>query len=271
MDECPEPTECVPAPPPGWSGPVAVQFSEDMEPEPTCPPLTTELRHGGRNPAAACSCDDCNGEDVQCDVQLEWGANGFCDAVSEWMDCQPFMGVDEGQFWFSILAEPVAGTACTAPQPSDPQFRTRAVLCEPQAGSCDDGGTCHAGPVCIWQEGEHECPGVFGQPTVLYRGVEGEDLACDTCNCGAGSTFCEDATISVYADPVCGGEPLAEPYEPDLELCQSYMDPEAFVLVEDVGGIDIEMAPPDCSSNVETALASGDFVESMPFTLCCIP
>lgn len=269
--ECPAPTECVPAPPPGWSGPVAVQFAEDLEPDPTCPPLTSELHHGGRNPAAACDCNDCSGENVECDVQLRWGVNGFCDSVSDWSECQPFAAPDEGQFYFGIDAEPVEGTACSAPEPSLAQFRTRAVVCEPQAGTCDDGGTCVAGPVCIWQDGEHECPGAFGQPTVLHREVVGEGLACDTCNCGAGSTFCEGATISVYDSPACSGAPLAEPYEPAFGECTSYQDPETFVLAEDVASIDIAMNPADCSSDVDTALASGSFVESMPFTLCCIP
>ena len=137
--------------------------------------------------------------------------------------------------------------------------------------ACDDGGTCIAGPACIWREGEQACPPAYEVRTVLYGGFTSKCLACDTCACGADATLCEEATISLYAEAACAGETTATPAVYSATSCESYVDPVNFVLIDDVVSVDIQPAPFDCSSTRGTTDASGTFDLLGARTLCCAP
>lgn len=271
VERCANEETCAPPPPPEWNGPVIARVAKDTQPDPVCPPATTELWEGGQDPAAACPCDECSPESVSCDIVLDWGVFGFCDGGStDWeAGCQDFAAESDGQFYFALDIGLADGAACTPPTPSDPRFRTRAVVCDPQGERCD-GGTCVSGPVCIWRDGEHECPGTFAARTVLHQDVQTKSASCAGCNCGQGSALCEEATISLHEDEACGGEPLAVPDEYGSSSCAPYEDESSpTVLIENIASIDIQPAEFDCGSSLGTIAASATFVEMMPRTLCC--
>lgn len=223
----------------------------------------------GQDPGVACQCDECSAENVSCDIVLGWGAFGFCDGSTQWTaGCQPFTAGVDGQFWLSLDIGLANGASCTPPQPSEPRFRTRAIVCDPQGEPCD-GGTCVSGPVCIWRDGEHECPGMFAVQTVVYGDAIVEEASCASCNCGQNSALCEQATISLHDDAVCDNEPIAVPDVYATSSCSAYED-KSTILIEDIAGIDIEPEN-DCSSNLDTIAGSATFTEVMPRTLCCVP
>jgi len=128
-----------------------------------------------------------------------------------------------------------------------------------------------AGPFCIWQEGEHECPGPFPNRTVVYGGLDTTEPTCDGCNCGVNSLLCEDATITLYADDACMGEVVSSPTLYPDSACAAWVDVEGFVTVDEVGSIDIDPGEPDCSSPFDTVPAQADYTPLMPRTLCCSP
>lgn len=239
---------------------------------PLCPPGSKELWRAGRNPEAMCDCDGCSDEGVQCDATLDFGANGFCEASVSGTGCQPIDSMLVGQFWVAFEISTTPGSACTLPMPGEPEFTSRTVACEPMGESCDGGGLCVEGPACIWQDGDQECPPPFMDKTVVFDDFEAQDLSCDVCACGQGAFFCEEATLTPYAEPACGGEPVASSVDYSPTSCGSYADPDNFVLIDEIASIDIQPIPPDCSSPLGAPVAAdGSLTPMGPRTLCCTP
>ena len=261
---------CIMPPPPSWNGPVLGRVAQPGTPQPDCPPGSEEIWRGGRDPSAACDCTACSDDGVQCDAVVGFGANGSCAGLIEGTGCQPLVTMATGQLWLSLDIIPAADAACTPPMPETPRFGQHGVLCDPLGEACEDGGTCIAGPVCVWQEGEVECPQPFSSRTVLYEAFESKGLACDTCECGADAFHCEEATISLYAEALCGGEPTANPAVYETSSCAAYEDMN-FVVIDDVVSIDIAPAPFECASSMDSTAASGEFNVIGARTLCCTP
>ncbi len=263
---------CIMPPPPSWNGPLVGRIVEDALIDPMCPPGTDEVFRAGRDPAAACDCTECSSEDVACDVNIEWGVFGSCNTTTIGTGCQPFHSEESGQLFLAVEVGGGKAAACTLPEPSQPQFRLRAVACQPPDRACEDGGTCVAGRACIWREGEHACPPAFEAREVLYDGFDAEDLSCDTCGCALDGIPCSEATLTPYGEESCDGDAVAQPltyFSVNDPVCESYFDPGQVVLADDVFSLDIETNEVGCSSNQDVAAASGTFTTVAPLTLCC--
>ncbi|MBV1859260.1 MAG: hypothetical protein KUG77_12670 [Nannocystaceae bacterium] len=269
---CPGAGVCFPPSPPQWDGPVVVLMDQGEGMGPMCPPGAQEVWRAGTDPAARCDCSQCSG-DIGCDVEFGVGGNGSCSAnEAATSGCQPFSTEESGQFWMSFALQVSAGAACESPAPAEPRFRERAIGCQPNAPEPCEDGVCLLGRVCISQMGDHAvCPPGFPNRSLLQTSVTGSDLSCDTCGCGdeASGLFCTEAIVGLYGSADCSGTPSAapQPYSDSAE-CGPY-EGASFVLIEEVGSIDVQVPQADCSSDRAFEDASGDLVEAGPRTVCC--
>lgn len=250
---------------------MIVLVGQDEGVQPMCPPGSEVLWRAGSDPGARCDCSECGG-DIGCSVGFGYGSNGFCTSYDTNSGCQPFSSEEEGQFWMSFSLDVSAGAACESPEPAEPDFREHAVGCRPNAEPCE-GGVCLLGRACVSRPGDHEeCPAEYPERSLLHMSTIGSNLSCDTCDCGeqASASFCTEATVALYDTADCAGEPSSEPQPYGFEdECAPYIDEKAFVAIEDIVSVDIQIPQADCSSNRGFENASGDFVEVGPRTVCC--
>lgn len=122
--------------------------------------------------------------------------------------------------------EPVA-TETPAPL----EWSTRTIAC----GTFDVGGGCEMGEVCvpqplspttqdvcIWSEGDIECPDSYPERSVVYGG-EQDTRACSDCSCGAADASCSDPVIEVRWWSVTDILGATTTYDAPSNVCQTTM------------------------------------------------
>ena len=102
-------------------------------------------------------------------------------------------------------------------QLEDPTFATRVTACTTplmEGFACDDvpDQGCLAEAIeaplsdtlCIWREGEHECPAdsVYADARVLYDGFD-DQRDCTDCLCDDPIGFCDNASVTTYSSNNC--------------------------------------------------------------------
>lgn len=230
---CPSTHICMEQAPEGWRGPVAVhQAAFDPErPEaepPACggaypTPATAGFEDLVAEPAACeCECADPNGVACETSTTLRyWGDTATCDAGTPQVvtvfgsSCNTLPTEFPGGGHYS--ADPLAavGGACapsteTSVEPTSWSWQTQACRGATiiEDAGCAAGRECAPLPddpdaaLCIWQEGEHECPEAFDTTRTVYGGVE-DDRGCATCSCSAPTGLCDAATISLWSGATC--------------------------------------------------------------------
>jgi hypothetical protein len=130
-----------------------------------------------------------------------------------------------------------------------------------EGGSCED-GTCFpdiGDPLCIWQEGGHDCPAPFGDRTLFYRDFD-DTRTCSDCSCSPTGQACtievEICSVGFYDLTLQSGE--------DCEDLNS----------SDGDGVSLLLSSVDssgsCPTDVGAGVLSGAVVETDPVTVCCL-
>lgn len=267
---CPGAGICFPPPPPEWNGPSIMLVGQVEGVEPVCPAGTEEIWRAGAEPAAPCDCSECGGA-IGCELDVEYGSNGLCEESTDLAGCQPFSSELTGQFVMSFNLSAIPGESCTSPEPGETEFQELSVGCAPIAKPCD-GGVCLLGPACISRLGDLPCPPAYPERSLLHTSVAGSELSCDSCECGDEESLfvCTEASVAVYESEDCSGDPIEAPHlYQDGEACLNFQEKMSIVLIEEIGSIDVDIPPTDCSSDLVLENALGEFIEEDPRTVCC--
>ena len=272
---------CVALAPDGWAGPVALIDDTPEDPEPTCagafPTLQSTAFDGLVAPAADCSCDCAGPSAVECWPTIATDNSAGCgsptsESVIADADCHAGVNGAAGSYW-EATAPSIEGN-CTPESGEeivDAEFGQRHTLCaadEAAIGACPGDEVCTPIPIapftvdalCIWAEGDLECPADLGYDThtLLFRDLL-DTRGCSGCSCDVvgectGSVYlfdsndCDGMTVvgTVVIDGACGLVSLAVG---SAELSANY---EIDASCEPVGGE-----------------AEGAAAGTEPVTLCC--
>ncbi|MEM6991086.1 MAG: hypothetical protein AAF721_11330 [Myxococcota bacterium] len=284
--ECPG--LCVELAPAGWQGPVATIDTDTEEEDPTCPEgyavHAVEAFDDFEATDAICDCDCDEVTGALCDMLgtvVDHGASADCggpelDSTNLANDVCVDLPFPAGSFTRLEPVEILATGACfpiSATELPEPTFGTRVTACEPnvmRGFSCDEvenmGCVTSTPPpplaqrMCIWREGEHDCPEdtAYIDDRILYDGFE-DDRGCTECTCDSPVGVCDNASASLYTSTNCTtgltammtGEGFCEPVE------------QATATARFVSGNPSTFCP---ASDVE---ATGEVVPSDAVTLCC--
>jgi hypothetical protein len=216
---------CVPAVPEGWMGPVSIAEGPTSERDAGCIDAyatdETVAYDDLDAPEAVCTCLCGDPVGSSCDIELVVDNNAGCGSPSDdWVItpnvCLESVAGSPGSYW-QATATPPDGTCAEMPSDELPEaeFETRVRLCsasEDGPGVCDDSGVCSPIPVapfaeelCVYADGELECPEGYEQQRILYRDIM-DTRGCSTCTCGVegectgsvylfGSSACNDDLI----------------------------------------------------------------------------
>jgi len=270
---------CAPVIPAGWTGPVKVGGN------------AVDCNGGFADPAGAfftdfdpgedsCTCD-CQPVDAACAETIEvqvWGEGGCAGDPDYTFDlgltaCTPFEGpfppplADEGaaeilsQDFVAVGAVVVDSGTCEGTASfNEGGFADSVQLCAPTAepSMCESGGPCIAdnSDVCIWQEGEHDCPDGYADATTAYSGSD-DQRECGTCDCGAPTGLC-NAVVTLQTDACGGGVDLTN------ADCVNTGASAVTSATYDPG-----MPAISCGGGTGTAPISGTVEPSGPVTICC--
>ncbi|MBV1860895.1 MAG: hypothetical protein KUG77_20940 [Nannocystaceae bacterium] len=215
---------CAPPVPKGWTGPVKVGDN------------AVDCNGGFADPAGAfftdfdpgqdsCSCD-CQPVDAACADTVEvhvWGEGGCAGVPDFTVDvgtdaCSPIDGPfppvlnDDGAAselsMDFVTIGPVlvdSGTCEGVATFNEGGFADSVQLCAATAepSMCGDGGLCIADntDVCVWQEGEQDCPDGYPEVIVGYGGSD-DQRECGACDCGTPEGLC-DSSITLQT-AACG-------------------------------------------------------------------
>ncbi len=231
---CPSTHVCTREAPKGWSGPVAVHtrdLGERTEPtEPKAPecglayPNQVETGFEGlQAEAAACACECGPANGVACDNSTTlryWADDATCSdtfpqAVSIFASACNSVPNFPGNGHYTAEPLPAVGGACAPSTQTAVEAAIWSTLSSACSGGtiiddagCAQGRICAPVPesedaaLCIWQEGEHECPDDFDTQRVLFGDIE-DDRGCETCSCAAPLGLCDSAFVSLWNGPTC--------------------------------------------------------------------
>jgi hypothetical protein len=144
-------------------------------------------------------------------------------------------------------------------------FSRRVLACggATLGGGCASGDVCVPpaveGGVCVWQEGEHECPADFNERRVLYTGLT-DTRSCQTCTCGTATGLCDGARIYFYSTDTCTPGTTDTSIGPTFG-CQQNQSPTSAVR--------LTLGQPTAFCQPSTPSSVGDAAAEGPVTVCC--
>lgn len=279
---CPGTRECVPQAPEGWSGPGAMTEALSHEPRPECPanfpePLV-EANSGLPTAPAACECDCMPSENAECATEAQLTAYSSADCAGsatvinvQANACLGAGNIAGGSSYRLPEIDVVSGTCAPIDIVDTPAavFDSAVTICggaQLDPNGCGNTELCAPKPsngaqVCIWREGEDECPESYPNGTMLYRDLE-DTRGCEPCSCGTAQGSCEDAHVrisqrltsnlcaallmEVPADGSCTGTLAAEP-----------------------DGALLGLGTPTASCPPSEGVATGEVAGVDPITVCC--
>lgn len=222
---------CLPAPPMGWDGPVALITNPASDPMPECTAgygtfvqESFDLLVGGAHDCD-CSCDPDTGapDDAACVVTLrrdnQAGCNGIDGNYPIGTSCSQSPTSASGAYWRAD-ATPPEGTCSAMPSEmiATPQFTTRLTVCASEylaSEGCEQDSVCAPIPVapfetttCIFATGDMECPADLGYDTRLLRYGGFEDTRdCSACTCALEGECV--GSIRLFSTSACSDLPVA--------------------------------------------------------------
>lgn len=206
---------CIGEIPEGWSGPVARILANGSETPPDCGGVWNEeaglLFSGVHAPAAACDCQ-CSAQPGNCStsatlyMQPEGSPNCLILPERNYTfppATQPATGAASGRRWrvSSGGVEPGSCLGESSPQLLPETTTGNVRLCnlsQTNTTQCADGSIC-APPaiapfldeVCIWRDGDRECPAQYPDKLTYYREVD-DSRGCTGCSCTmSGTATCQ--------------------------------------------------------------------------------
>ena len=273
------PCTCVPPPPIGWTGPIAVW--EGSGPAPGCSGdypaqvLDALAALDAGAPQCACGCGPLTGascpSSFTATIFSDPGCTTACDSVT--VSAGACVNV-HGQCAnvHGIGASPQAQGGSCAPQasafvPTAGWGRT-ARACEsavpPVQSGCASGQICAPAPaapmeprLCVFMAGVVPCPaGGYSVQRTVYAGVA-DTRGCTPCSCGAPS----DASCTGTLQEGCG---QTGPVNQLPTACGGLSDPGSVLLVAAP-----VLSGGSCRS--DGGVPAGSAVPSSPTTVCCMP
>lgn len=281
---CPATHQCIEEPPDEWNGPIA-RFVTDPEAkeQPSCdgayPEEATVAFEGLQADPAECSCSCGEAQEVSCENQVSvryfaddetcsGGASADLTLIAGICNTLP-LTFPGNSHW---LPEPieVQGGACEAideMNKEDPSFESRILACggAELLGGCAAGRLCAPRPegdqrpgLCVWQAGEHECPGGYDERTVVWGGAD-DQRGCAPCGCGDPVGLCDEALIRLFQASCTGS--LAAAFAADGEChSQSYLSTQSAT---------VTLGDPVAFCSPTEPMAVGEVVGTDPVTVCC--
>ena len=272
---------CIPAAPPGWTGPV--EFYYGTATPPGCPASTTTAFTAGTGlnaPPATCSACTCGAESGEsCGATLSFydspSCTTPCASGALGTTCSPIgpgtCAADAGTY-VTATATPVGGMCTPSTQvPTVPptSWTSNAEVCASSSvpPSCGTAGVCLPGAAsnlryCVYQSGDVPCPSgsAYTTPQLVYGGVS-DDRSCTACTCGAPGGQCSGGTYTEGKGcPLGANVPLPTPCTSTFMLLSAI--PAAVVTPP-------TLQPGSCARNGGTP--TGSATESSPITVCCGP
>jgi hypothetical protein len=219
---CPDTHTCVPEAPVDWQGPVTRATSLLAGAvEPDCPPsypeVATESFSNILAEPAECSCSCGPAVDAQCEssATLRYhDESATCSdpapqSITLFSGCNNLSLSYPGQRNWQLEPVETTGGSC-APSADvikdDATFENRVLACTGATllDGCASGNVCTPRPpedfdagLCIWQEGEHECPSPYPERTVVFRDIL-DQRTCEGCQCGEARGLCEGTVSFLY-------------------------------------------------------------------------
>jgi len=227
---------CVPRPPTGWSGPVALYHEASQLPPPSCPstffhtPIFdghAELATG----AAKCSPCSCSVAGVTCSAVTaeDFASGSSCSGACGWSSDTPLQfppnscrGITFNDATScsppisgSVGVSTPTGTPSCAPAAQTPTIdpvawadNARACHAPSSDKGCEEGFLCapkaahpFAANLCIVRlgEGDVSCPeGPYSEKYVFYRDAD-DTRSCTECQCGAASNVRCEGALKTYS------------------------------------------------------------------------
>jgi len=272
---------CVAAAPEGWSGPVALIGDTPEDPEPECAapfPAAGTVAYGELvAPPADCTCECGNPSGAACVRTIVRDNNAGCGSpTQQWQlavqDCTKAISGTGSQYWQATTG-PITGncTETATDEVVDAAFAERETLCaadEASAGACTGTDVCTPIPIapftadalCIWADGDLECPMDLGYDTrrVLFRDLL-DTRGCSGCSC----TIAGECTGAVYLFGIdgCDADFVAATLTFD-GACQQVAS--TITAAELTGSWDVDASCQSNGGEPEGAAAGVD-----PVTICC--
>ncbi len=284
---CPDSHTCVSEAPEDWNGPVTLlrnPRSDDPDPEPaSCERNYPRVDAQGfadlqAEPAeCGCECGSANASACETSTTLRyWADDATCDAdIPQTItvfaaSCTPLPDFPGSA---NYTAEPLqaVGGACQAASDEvvvPAVWNTEVTACggAELLEGCAEGRVCTPVPeaqdaaLCIWREGEHECPDDFEVDRTLYQDID-DTRGCETCSCGAPMGICDDARVFLWNGSTCL-VPAAGSISADAE-CHQGGSTEA-------RAASLSAGQPTAFCSPSEPLPSGEAVGSEATTVCCL-
>jgi hypothetical protein len=225
--QCPPTHECVPAPPEGWEGPVALLESPVAEDEegPECGGSHPDASMVGYRdlvaPPAECSCACGPAVDVSCSLSVTvrfWGSDPTCSETipAQYQfystTCNMLPSAVPANSHWTVLPGAILGGSCD-PTPTEQiepaRFTKRVAGCTSNADvqSCGETGICSPRPddtfmdrLCVWRSGRASCPSEFPEDIELFTQVA-DERACAECACEDPVGLCDAGTVTLFNQP----------------------------------------------------------------------
>jgi hypothetical protein len=222
---------CVPSPPPNWDGPVTLYNGSQANLPADCPPEHPQKAYEGNkdivSEPAACSACSCSSPAVTCTLgQLAFrnmaACTGGVGAAAQPGDgmCGPINPPAATEAYAAPKAMGTTGACSPAggsPTLPPPKWQTSALACTGggQGTGCGPQAACVArsappfdAALCVFRDGDKQCPGGFPKKHVFVSNVV-DNRDCSACTCGSGTATC-DVVTKVYASADCSGASLVD-------------------------------------------------------------
>lgn len=279
---------CVALPGGEWQGPVALSIDDAGDPAPGCSDVwgaaVDELFSGLVAPPAQCECSCGDAEDVTCSPTLTLNRkanNGANCAVAAVLDsyqlspgCNPINESDADTRWDLVVPGPEGGSCDPIGEAmiEPASFTTRYTMCgesSPAIGECNGGQTCVAdtdAPMCVWTEGDVECPGDgFGVKHLVFSPEVEDTRSCTACTCGEPEGTCVTSGVDLYDfDNNCMPQMFNVPVDMPASGCVI-----SDFAVFDASYPNSAIPTPQTSCEPGVSNATGDVDVQGPVTVCC--
>ena len=269
---------CAPEVPAGFSGPVLVYAGEGEASAcpATAPAVAADLYADLQAPAAQCSCECGDAENVSCGAATlrEHGNTCLQPIVNPdtWTlnpgACVPYASSSTALNVFAPTLQTAGGSCDPSFSQTIPEtgWAQTVRLCDALVtdDACDADASCSSAPtddfdrVCVYVEGEASCPEEgWTQRQVVHAEVV-DDRGCSECSCGAPSGTC-GGTVSLTQNSCGGGAVLVGSV--NAGSCSAGLS---------TNGNRAQYVPePQASCSPSGGAPTGTATPTGPVTLCC--
>lgn len=280
---------CVPAPPPGWQGPVLLWTGAPGE-VPTCPASAPEQVYKGyielidepRCPTCACGPAACqfNGVGLLDATSCDFNAPEVVyPAPEDWDgECISTMVIPEEQadfvHWRRTSLRPCVPEEIPDPVGWTIEGREIAIACGAAGAvsACDGAQVCAPAAAstpgflsCVVSPGDHGCPPGHPNRHVVFDRIDPSTTGCTPCACQEPQGGECSISVSVHVEPACGGWGSTSGSVLHSEGCNGPLIPGASAV--SISGWWVAREPGSCEP--VPSVPTGAPVLASPTTFCC--